>query len=174
MIGRFQRRLTPNYGWQAMLDPNAVIDEFLASHDLDFEQKDENTYLITLPGEAKQQTHCALMVGDHSLSINAFVIRKPDENKAGVYEYLLKKNASMYSVAFAVNELGDIYLVGRLPLNAVTEQEIDRILGAVLQYADSAFNPLLELGFSTAIRREWRVSRGESLANLKAFEHLIS
>jgi hypothetical protein len=116
------------------------------------------------------------MVGDHSLSINAFVIRKPDENKAGVYEYLLKKNASMYSVAFAVNELGDIYLVGRLPLNAVTEQEIDRILGAVLQYADSAFNPLLELGFSTAIRREWawRVSRGESLANLKAFEHLIS
>ena len=55
------------------------------------------------------------------------------------------------------------------------EQEIDRILGAVLQYADSSFNPLLELGFSSAIRREWawRVSRGESLANLKAFEHLM-
>ena len=175
MAGRFQRRLTPNYGWQAMLDPNAVIDEFLASHDLDFEQKDENTYLITLPGEAKQQTHCALMVGDHSLSINAFVIRKPDENKEKVYEYLLNKNASMYSIAFAINELGDIYLVGRLPLPAVNEQEIDRILGAVLQYADSSFNPLLELGFSSAIRREWawRVSRGESLANLKAFEHII-
>ena len=50
-----------------MLDPNAVIDDFLSSHDLDYEQKDENTYLITLPGEAKQQTHCALVVGDHSL-----------------------------------------------------------------------------------------------------------
>jgi hypothetical protein len=104
------------------------------------------------------------------------VIRKPDENKEKVYEYLLNKNASMYSIAFAINELGDIYLVGRLPLPAVNEQEIDRILGAVLQYADSSFNPLLELGFSSAIRREWawRVSRGESLANLKAFEHLIS
>jgi hypothetical protein len=158
-----------------MLDPNAVIDDFLSSHDLDYEQKDEHTYLITLPGEAKQQTHCALVVGDHSLSINAFVIRNPDENKAAVFEYLLKKNASMYSIAFAVNELGDIYLVGRLPLDAVNEREIDRILGAVLQYADSSFNPLLELGFSSAIRREWawRVSRGESLANLKAFEHLI-
>ena len=116
-----------------MLDPKAVIDEFLASHDLDYEQKDESTYLITLPGEAKQQTHCALIIGDHSLSINAFVIRKPDENKAAVFEYLLKKNAGMYSIAFAVNELGDIYLVGRLPLKAVNEQEIDRILGAVLQ-----------------------------------------
>ena len=34
---------------------------------------------------------------------------------------------------------------------------------------------LLEIGFITSIRREWawRVSRGESLKNLKAFEHLI-
>ena len=81
----------------------------------------------------------------------------------------------MYSVAFAINELGDVFLVGRLPYSAITEQELDRVLGAVLQYSDSSFNPLLELGFSTAIRREWawRVSRGESLANLKAFEHLI-
>ena len=50
-----------------MLEPAAVIDDFLASHDLNYEQKDENTYLITLPGEAKQQTHCALIIGDHSL-----------------------------------------------------------------------------------------------------------
>ena len=159
----------------AAIDPRIVIEEFLDSHDLEYEQKDSSTFLISLPGEKKLQTHCALIVGDHSLSINAFVIRKPDENKEAVFEYLLKKNASMYSIAFAVNELGDIYLVGRLPLDAVNEREIDRILGAVLQYADSSFNPLLELGFSSAIRREWawRVSRGESLANLKAFEHLI-
>jgi len=73
------------------------------------------------------------------------------------------------------NELGDIYLVGRLPFSAVTEQELDRVIGAVLQYSDSSFNPLLELGFANAIRREWawRVSRGESLSNLAAFEHLI-
>jgi len=158
-----------------MASPLAVIEEFIASHDLDAEQINPHTFLITLPGEKKLQTHCALVLGGHSLGINAFVIRKPDENIATVHEWLLAKNASMYSVAFAINELGDIYLVGRLPLTAVTEQEIDRILGAVLQYSDSSFNPLLELGFSTAIRREWawRVSRGESLANLQAFEHLI-
>jgi hypothetical protein len=92
-----------------------------------------------------------------------------------VHEWLLKKNASLYCVAFAINELGDIYLVGRLPFHSITEQELDRVIGAVLQYSDSSFNPLLELGFSSAIRREWawRVSRGESLANLKAFEHLV-
>lgn len=158
-----------------MIDSKAIIEDFLESHDLEFDHPDIKTFLITLPGEKKLQTHVALVIGDHSLSINAFVIRKPDENADKVHEWLLQQNSSMYSVAFAVNELGDIYLVGRLPLNAVTDVEIDRILGAVLQYSDSSFNPLLEMGFSSAIRREWawRVSRGESLANLKAFEHLI-
>ncbi len=157
------------------LDPHEVITEFLQSHDLDFELKDSNTFMITLPGEAKLQTHCALVVGNHTLSINAFVIRKPDTNEDVVHKWCMTKNAAMYGIAFAINELGDIYLVGRLPLAAVNAQEIDRLIGSVLQYSDSSFNQLLELGFADAIRREWawRVSRGESLANLEAFKHLV-
>ena len=158
-----------------MASPIDVIEDFLQSHDIDFERKDSKTFLITLPGEKKLQTHCALIVGDYSLMISAFVIRKPDDNEAAVHHWCMSKNASMYGVAFATNELGDIYLVGRLPLDAVNAKEIDRIIGSVLQYSDSSFNPLLELGFADAIRREWawRVSRGESLANLEAFKHLI-
>jgi hypothetical protein len=157
------------------LDPREVITEFLDSHDLDFELKDGNTFMVTLPGVAKLQTHCALIVGDHTLSINAFVIRKPDTNEDVVHKWCMTKNAAMYGIAFAINELGDIYLVGRLPLAAVNAQEIDRLIGSVLQYSDSSFNQLLELGFADAIRREWawRVSRGESLANLEAFKHLV-
>ena len=153
----------------------ATIEEFLASHDIDNERID-SSFQLTLPGERKLETHCALVVGDHSVSVNAFIIRKPDENVEIVHEWLLKKNTSLYCVAFAINELGDIYLVGRLPFHSITEQELDRVIGAVLQYSDSSFNPLLELGFTNAIRREWawRVSRGESLANLKAFEHLVN
>ena len=152
-----------------------VIEDFLQSHDIDFERSNEKTFLLTLPGEKKLQTHCALILGDHSLSINAFVIRKPDDIEAMVHHWCMSKNASMYSIAFAINELGDIYLVGRLPVSAVTADELDKVIGAVLQYSDASFNPLLELGFANAIRREWawRVTRGESLANLEAFSHLI-
>jgi len=152
-----------------------VIEDFLQSHDIDFERSNEKTFLLTLPGEKKLQTHCALILGEHSLSINAFVIRKPDDNEATVHHWCMSKNASMYSLAFAINELGDIYLVGRLPISAVTSAELDKVIGSVLQYSDASFNPLLELGFANAIRREWawRVTRGESLANLEAFAHLI-
>ena len=157
------------------LNPHDVIEDFLQSHDIDFESKDPKTFLLTLPGEKKLQTHCALLIGDHSLSINAFVIRKPEENVEAVYNWCLYKNASMYGIAFALNELGDIYLVGRIPLDSLNAEALDRVLGSVLQYSDSSFNPLLELGFANAIRREWawRLTRGESLANLEAFAHLI-
>ena len=159
----------------AGIDPRIIIEEFLDSHDLEYEQKNTDTFLITLPGEKKLQTHCALIVGSHSLSINAFVIRKPDENEADVHAWCLAKNASLFGIAFAINEVRDIFLVGRLPLAAVTDQEIDRLVGSVLQVSDSSFNPLLELGFANAIRREWawRLSRGESLSNLEAFKHLV-
>ncbi|MEK7856669.1 MAG: hypothetical protein AAB288_11310, partial [Acidobacteriota bacterium] len=42
---------------------------------------------------------------------------------------------------------------------------------SVLTYADEHFNTMLEIGFGSSIRREWdwRISRGESLANLAAF-----
>lgn len=153
----------------------SVVADFLQSSGLDFEKSNTKTFMVTLPGEKKQQTHCALIIGDHSLMISAFVIRKPDENEGDVHHWCMTKNASMYGVAFAINELGDIYLVGRLPLAAVTAAEIDKIIGAVMQYSDSSFNLLLELGFASAIRREWawRLTRGESLANLEAFAHLI-
>jgi hypothetical protein len=159
----------------AGIDPRITIEEFLDSHDLEYERKDANTFLLTLPGEKKLQPHCALEVGDHSLSINAFVIRRPDDNADKVHAWCMSKNASMYGIAFATNEIGDIFLVGRLPLFVVNDRELDRLIGSVLQYSDNSFNPLLELGFANAIRREWawRVSRGESLANLDAFRHLV-
>lgn len=147
----------------------------LVSAELTFEEPSAGTFVVTLPGERKLATTCAIVVGQHSVTFNAFVIRAPEENQEAVQRWLLEKNARMYGVWFATDSHGDIYLVGRMPLHAVNEAEIDRYLGAVLQYSDSSFDLLLEMGFASAIRREWawRVSRGESLANLAAFEHLI-
>ncbi|MSO27373.1 MAG: YbjN domain-containing protein [Candidatus Nanopelagicales bacterium] len=152
----------------------AVLTEYLAAAGLPYERVGHDTFVITLPGEHKLQTNMALTVGAHAITINAFVSRNPDENHEAVYRWLLERNRRMYAVAFAVDHLGDIYLTGRLPLDAITADEIDRVFGSVLEYSDGAFNTILELGFASAIKREWawRISRGESTANLAAFAHL--
>jgi len=112
-----------------------------------------------------------LIAGKHSLQVEAFFCRKPDENHARFYRFLLERNGRMYGVHFALDPVGDVYLAGRLPLASVSMEEIDRLLGCVLSYADDNFDTALELGFASSIRREWawRLKRGESLANLSAF-----
>jgi hypothetical protein len=131
--------------------------------------------IVELPGERKLKTNTILSIGEHSVRVEAFVCRHPDENFEGVYRFLLKRNRRLYGVAYTIDNVGDIYLVGRMSLDSVTSDEIDRVLGQVLEAADADFNTLLELGFRSSIQKEWawRVSRGESLKNLEAFEHLI-
>ncbi|MFI5978088.1 YbjN domain-containing protein [Streptomyces sp. NPDC051452] len=152
-----------------------VLAAVLADAELEWESPEPGNYVVKLPGTRKLSTTVSLIVGRHSLSLNAFVIRHPDENEAGVHRWLLERNLKLYGVSYAVDQLGDIYVNARLPLASVTEDEIDRLLGQVLEAADGAFNTLLELGFASSIRKEyaWRVSRGESTRNLDAFKHLI-
>ncbi|MEU0127505.1 MULTISPECIES: YbjN domain-containing protein [unclassified Streptomyces] len=151
-----------------------VIEATLNDAELEWESPEPGEYVVKLPGTRKLSTTCSLRVGRHSLALDAFVIRHPDENDAAVHRWLLEHNLRLYGVSYAIDRLGDIYLAGRLPLSAVTPEELDRLLGSVLEAADGAFNPLLELGFASAIRKEyaWRVERGESTRNLDAFAHL--
>jgi hypothetical protein len=148
-----------------------TIRSYLDDNEVDYDEVGDGVFAITLPGEKKLQTPVRLDVGPHALGIHAFVCRKPDENHESVYRWLLQRNLKMYGVSFALDAVGDIYLDGRLPLSAVTADELDRLLGSVLSYADESFNAILELGFASSIRKEWewRRLRGESTRNLEAF-----
>ncbi len=154
-----------------MSDLHATIQAALDEAGLDYHSPETGQFFIKIPGQHKLATNCWLVAGKHSLLVEAFVCRKPDENVEEFQRFLLRRNARMYAVAFSVDSVGDVYLVGRLPLHAVTAEEVDRLLGSVLTYADESFDPLLEIGFASSIQREWewRKKNGESTANLRAF-----
>jgi putative sensory transduction regulator len=156
---------------EAAGDPAAVIEATLRSLELGFEQARPGAFLVKLEGQHKLATMTWLVVGEHSLGVEAFFCRQPDENHEAFYRFLLERNGRMYGVHFTLDQMGDVYLTGKLPLSSVSAEDIDLLLGCVLSYSDENFDAALELGFGSAIRREWawRVKRGESLANLQAF-----
>jgi hypothetical protein len=156
--------------------PGDTIAAVLDGLGLGYENPEPGAYLLRLEGQHKLATMTWLIAGQHSLQIEAFFCRQPDENHAAFYRFLLERNGRMYGVHFALDATGDVYLTGRLPLAAISDSEIDRLLGCVLAYSDETFNEALKIGFGSAIRREWawREKRGESLANLRPFAALIA
>ena len=151
-----------------------VVESALKAADVSFDEPRPGAFLVKLPGQHKLATMTWLIIGDQALHVEAFFCRQPDENHAAFYRFLLERGGRMFGVHFALDETGDVYLVGRLPLASISPDEIDRILGCVLEYSDSTFDQALMLGFASAIRKEraWRIKRGESLANLQAFARL--
>jgi hypothetical protein len=157
-------------------EPEAArrLEAALRSLGLDFETPRPGACLVRLEGQHKLATMTWLIAGAHSLHVEAFFCRRPDENEAEFYRFLLERGSRMYGVHFALDPVGDVYLTGRLPLGSISTAGIDRLLGCVLSYSDENFDPALMLGFASAIRREWawRTKRGESVANLRAFARL--
>jgi hypothetical protein len=89
-------------------------------------------------------------------------MRAPDEDRERVYDLLLRRHLRSYTLRFALHPDGDLLLVGVLPLGAVTDDELDRMLGQLLTVADETFDEALRLGFATYISREqaWRAQAG--------------
>ena len=154
---------------------SAAIEAALTELGLPYENPRPGAYLVRLEGQHKLATLTWLVAGAHSLGVEAFFCRQPDENHEAFYRFLLERNGRMFGVHFSIDQVGDVYLTGHLPLTAVTTDDIDRLLGCVLSYSDENFDAALKIGFGSAIRREWawREKRGESLANLRAFAGFV-
>ena len=59
----------------------ALIERVCAERELPCEATGDAAWVVTLPGTHKLKTACNLIVGEHALRIEAFVMRQPDENR---------------------------------------------------------------------------------------------
>lgn len=135
-----------------------TIESYLADRDVRHERIGEADWAVQLHGEKKLSITVLLALRERTLQLESFFIRRPAENHADVYRMLLRANMRIYGVRFAIDDIGDVFLVGRIPVDAVNEEELDRILGAILSTSDEMFMPAIEVGFASYLRRDmaWR------------------
>lgn len=138
-----------------------VVERWIAAHDGPGERLD-GQWTVMLAGEHKRTVGVTLTIGDHTLTAQSFFMRAPDDDRAAVYGLLLRRHLRSYTLRFALHPDGDLLLVGVLPLPAVTDDELDRMLGQLLTVADETFDEALRLGFAGYISREqaWRAQQG--------------
>ena len=153
-----------------------AVREYLSAQELEIQDISDSALVISVQGNSKLKINVALALGEHTFRVESFVARNPDENHENVYRWMLEENRKLLTVAFCLDTFGDIYLRGSLPIENLTLNDVDQILGVVISESDRSFNILLELGFKSAIEREWawRTSNGMDTANLQAFAHLFN
>jgi len=129
----------------------ALIEKYLKEHDLDWEPDPEGWY-VRMDGQNKKGISMLLHPGDKTLRIESYFIRAPEaETRAEAYRWILQRNLRQY-LRFACDEEGAIHLVGQVPLDCCDEDELDRLIGSVLEYQDENFKPFLQIGFPRALK----------------------
>ena len=138
-----------------------VIERYLRDREIRYERPSDADWVLLLRGEKKHAITVLLAMRERTLALESFFIRRPAENRDQVYAMLLRANMRTYGIRFALDDLEDVFIVARLPLEAVTEDELDRVLGAVLTTADEMFMPAIEVGFASYLARDmaWRAAQ---------------
>lgn len=133
------------------------IDEWLAGFQtenpaieaIDRGDGDDLRWYVRMHGEAKEHTTIWLTLGQRTLQYEAYVMPAPLENVDAVYESALRRNERMVGAHFAIGVEDALFLRGELPLVALCEAELDRVIGSLYAYVEQSFPRLIRLGYAS-------------------------
>ena len=144
-------------------DTSAVVEGFLTKAEIPFAPAGAGRWGAQLRGDHKHSIGFGIAIVGDSITFEAFFMRRPQENLDRFYELLLRRNLRSYGIHFALDADGDVYLVGQRAIAGLTEEELDRIVGAILLEADGLFDAAIEVGFASYLERDraWRARANE-------------
>ncbi len=147
-----------------MAAPAEIIERYLRDREIRYEHLADSDWALQLRGERKHSITVLLAVRERTLALESFFMRRPEENHAELYALLLRTNKRAYGIRFALDDVGDVFITARIALESVTDEEIDRLLGAVLTTADELFMPAIEIGFASYLARDlaWRAAQTQT------------
>ena len=109
-------------------------------------------WYVRLRGEERDFVAVWLTLGEYTLQHESYLMPAPEERQAECYEFLLRRNLGFYGMGFAIGAEDAVYLSGRLPLSALDEAELDRIVGSTYAYVEANFRPAMRIGFGSRFR----------------------
>lgn len=150
------------HGIEAVVVFERQIDEWLAGFartnpviaaiDRGDREAAETTWYVRLRGEDKEFITVWLTLGQRTLRYEAYVLPAPEENALVLYENLLRRNQTLVGHHFAIGIEDAVFVRGDLPLVALTESELDRVLGSLYATVEQCFQGLLRIGFASRFR----------------------
>ena len=113
----------------------------------------QRRWYVRMRGEEKSYTTIWFTLGQRTLSYETYVLPAPEENHAGFYEHLLRRNYGLVGAHFAVGPEDAVYLMGSIPVqllgNGRLGHELDQIIGTLWAYSERVFPAALRIGWAS-------------------------
>ena len=109
-------------------------------------------WYVRMRGDAKEFTTVWITLGQRTLRYETYVMPAPEENLPDFFDNLLRRNERLVGAHFSIGAEDAVFLRGDLPLAALSESELDRIVGSLYAYVEQCFRPLLAIGFASRFR----------------------
>ena len=82
-----------------------------------------------------------------TLRYEVYFLPDPPRNHLDVYRFVLERNHNLYGARFSIGPDGDLYLTGRVALEHLDTDELDRIIGVLYEIVEAWFQPAVRLAF---------------------------
>lgn len=115
-------------------------------------EKEGNRRFVRLQGEEKSVFTVWLLIGQHTLHHETFMMPSPIENHAEFYAHLLRRNHELRGVAFTIGAEDAIFLEGRTPLEGLDAEVLDGVLGSHFEAVERSFRPAMRIGWRSLFR----------------------
>ena len=112
----------------------------------------ERRWYVRMKGEQKDTFTIWFRLGQRTLHYETYVMPAAEENHQAFYEHLLRRNLKLYGAAFAIGVEDAVFLIGQLANEAVTDDELDRVLGSLYAWVEQFFRPALRIGFASRFK----------------------
>lgn len=112
----------------------------------------ERRWYVRMLGEEKDVTTVWLTLGQRTLRYETYMMAAPEENAGELYEHLLRRNEKLVGCHFSIGVEDAVFLRGELPVAALDEPELDRILGTLYATVEQCFRPAMRIGFASRFR----------------------
>jgi hypothetical protein len=126
------------------LEGPVAAEEYVQTVEYDPELR---RWYVRFTCDARDATTIYFDLHERTLRYEVYFLPSPPEPSVELYEFLLKRNHTMYGARFSLGPDGDIYLVGRLGLEHLTEGELDRIIGVLYELTERWFQAVVQLAY---------------------------
>jgi hypothetical protein len=99
--------------------------------------------------EGRDATTIYFDLHERTLRYEVYFLPDPPANNLELYRYLLRRNHTAYGAKFSLGPHGDVFLVGRVALEHLSVDELDRIIGVLYEITETWFQAVVRIAYGS-------------------------